>query len=83
MENKFSKMIEGCLKGVSEEDKKKMLTKFAAMCPCSVKDMSEEDTKAMKEKMMAFCGNKMEMMSACFKKAGSKPSCPSNTPAKA
>jgi len=83
MEKKFSKMMEGCLKDVSEEDKKKMLAKFAAMCPWSGKDMPEEDKKAMKEKMMAFCGNKMEMMSACFKKAGSKPCCPSNTPEKA
>jgi len=50
MEKKFSKMMEGCLKGVSEEDKKKMLAKFAAMCPWSGKDMPEEDKKAMKGK---------------------------------
>ena len=70
MEKMFSKMMEGCMKGVSEEDKKKMMAKFAAMCPCMGKDMSEEDKKAMKEKMMAFCGSKMELISACFRKKG-------------
>ncbi len=72
MEKEFSKMMEGCMKGVSEEDKKKMIAKFAAKCPCFGKEMSEDDKMAMKEKTSAF-----------LKKAGSKFCCPSNTTAKA
>ncbi len=82
METIFSKMMEGCLKGMSEEDKKKMMAcgeKMAAMCSCmGTKDMSDEDRKAVREKMMAFCGSKMETMSACFGKAtpaGDQPCC--------
>jgi hypothetical protein len=75
MEAMFSKMMEGCLKGMSEEDKKKMMAcgeKMAALCPClDMKNMTEEDRKAMREKMMAFCGSKMELISACFRKKGS------------
>jgi len=72
MEAMFTKMMEGCLKGMSEEDQKKMMdcgAKMAAMCPCmGTKDMSDEDRKAMREKIMAFCGS--DLMSACFKKTG-------------
>jgi hypothetical protein len=75
MEAMFSKMMEGCMKGMSEEDKKKMMTccgeKMAAMFSSTgMKDMTEEARKAMREKMMACCGSKMEQMSDCFKKAG-------------
>ena len=73
MEAMFTKMIEGCMKGMSEEDKKKLMAcgeKMAAMCPCmGTKEMSDEDRKDMREKMMAFCGSKL--MSACFKQTGS------------
>jgi hypothetical protein len=76
MEAMFSKMMEGYMKGMSEEDKKKMMAccgeKMAAMFSSTgMKDMTEEGKKAMWEKMMACCGSKMEMMSACFKKTGS------------
>jgi len=75
MEAMFTKMMQGCLKGMSEDDKKKMMAgmeKMAAMCPCrGTTDMSDEDGKALKEKMMAFCGSKMELLAACFKKKGS------------
>jgi hypothetical protein len=57
------------MKGMSEEDRKRMIEKMAAMCPCTGKNLSEEDIKAMLEKMMAFCGSKMEMLSACFSKS--------------
>ena len=71
METMFGKMMEGCMKGMSEEDRKRMMEKMAAMCPCTCKDLSEEDRKAIKDKMMAFCGGKMEMLSACFSKGPS------------
>ena len=75
MEAMFTKMMEGCMKGMSEEDQKKMMAcgaKMAAMCPCmGTKEMSDEDRKDMRDKMMAFCGSKMEQMSACFRKTGS------------
>ena len=75
MKAMFSKMMEGCMKGMSEENKKKMMAcgeKMAAMFSSTgMKDMTEEGKKEMREKMMACCGSKMEMMSACFKKAGS------------
>lgn len=75
MEAMFSKMMEGCMKGMSEEDKKKMMTccgeKMAAMFSSTgMKDMTEDARKAMREKIMACCGSKMEQMSDCFKKAG-------------
>ncbi len=69
METMFGKMMEGCMKGMSEEDKKRMIEKMVAMCFCAGKDRSEEDRKAIQEKMMAFCGNKKEMLSACFSKS--------------
>jgi hypothetical protein len=75
MEAMFGKMMEGCMKGMSEEDKKKMMAcgeKMAAMFSSTgMKDMTEDGKKAMREKMMACCGSKMEQMSACFKKTGS------------
>jgi hypothetical protein len=66
----------GFMKGMSEDDKKRMLAcgeKMAAMCSCiNRKDMSEEEKKAMMEKMMSFCTDKMERMSDLFKKMGSQ-----------
>ena len=77
MEGMFSTMMAGFMKGMSEDDKKRMMAcgeKMAAMCSCiNRKDISEEEKKAMMEKMMSFCGSKMEMMSAFFKKMGSQP----------
>jgi len=74
MEAMFTKMMEGCMKGISEEDQKKMMAfcgeKMATICPCmGTRDLSAEDGKAMGEMMMAFCGSKR--MSACFTKTGS------------
>jgi len=69
METMFGKMMEGCLKGISQEDRKRMIDKMVAMCPCAGKALSGEDRKAIQEKMMGFCGNKMEMLSACFSKS--------------
>ena len=64
MEKMFSSMMAGFMKGMSENDKKKMMAcgeKMAAMCSCiNRKDMSEEEKKAMIEKMMSFCNSKME-----------------------
>lgn len=77
MEAMFTKMMAGCMKGMSEEDQKKMIAcgeKMAAICPCiGTEDLSDEDRKAMREKIMAFCGRNMELMSACFKQTGSTP----------
>ena len=77
MERMFSSMMAGFMKGMSEDDKKRMMAcgeKMAAMCSCiNRKDISEEDKKAMIEKMMSFCNNKMEAMSAFFKKMGLQP----------
>jgi len=69
METMFGKMMEGCMKGMSEEDRKRMIEKMGTMCPCAGKELSEEDMKAIREKMMAFCGSKMEVFSACFNKS--------------
>ena len=73
----FSSIMAGFMKGMSENDREKMMAcgeKMAAMCPCmSMKEMSEEDKKAMREKMMSFCSSKMETMSHFFKKRGSQP----------
>ena len=68
METMFGKMMEGCMKGMPEEDRKRMTEKMVAMCPCAGKELSEEDMKAIRERMMAYCGSKMEMLSACFSK---------------
>ncbi len=77
MEKTFSTIMSEFMKGISEDDKKKMMAckeKMASMCPCpKMKEMSEEEKKAMMEKMMSFCGDKMEMMSSFFKKMGSQP----------
>ncbi|MGD0277227.1 MAG: hypothetical protein ABSB79_14440 [Syntrophales bacterium] len=71
MEAMFSKMMEGCIKGMSDEDKKKMMAcgeKMVAVCPCmTTGSNSETDKKAMAEKMMSMCGGMMQMMPAFFK----------------
>jgi hypothetical protein len=76
MEKMFSSIMAGFMKGMSEDDKKKMMAcgeKMAAMCSCmNRKDMSEEEKKAMMEKMMSFGSDKMERMSDFFKKMGSQ-----------
>jgi hypothetical protein len=76
MEKMFSSMMAGFTKGMSDEDKKKMMDfgeRMAGMCSCTtLKQMSEEEKKAMKEKMMSFCRGKMETMSGFFKKTGSQ-----------
>ncbi len=77
MKKMFSSIMAEFMKGMSEDDKKRMMAcgeKMAGMCSCmNMKDMSEEEKKAMMEKMMSFCSNKMEMMSTFFKKMGSQP----------
>ena len=77
MEGMFSSMMAGFMKGMSEDDKKRMMAcgeKMAAMCSCiNRKDISEEEKKAMMEKMTSFCNSKMEAMSDFFKKMGFKP----------
>ncbi len=77
MEEMFSSMMAGFIKGMSEDDKKKMMAcgeKMATMCPCfNWKDLSEEEKKAMMEKIMSFCDSKMETMSTFFKKMGFQP----------
>jgi hypothetical protein len=76
MEKMFSSIMAEFMKGVSENDRKRMMAcgeKMAAMCSCiNRKDMSEEEKKAMIEKMMSFCNGKMETLSAFFKKMGSQ-----------
>jgi hypothetical protein len=78
--NSESKMM-GFMKGLSEEDRKRMMAcgeKMAAMCSCmNMKEVSEEEKTAMSEKMRSFCGSAMAMMSACFQKEGSRSSPPS------
>jgi len=75
MENNSESKMMGFMKGLSEEDRKRMMAcgkKMAAMCPRSdMKDMSEEDKKAMMEKMKSFCDDKMGMMSSFIQCAGS------------
>jgi hypothetical protein len=77
MEKMFSSMMAGFTKGMSEEEKKKVMDfgeRMAGMCSCTTrKEMPEEEKKALKEKMMACCGGAKEMMSAFFKKTGSQP----------
>jgi hypothetical protein len=76
MEKLFSSIMAGFMKGISENDKKRMMAcgeKMALMCPClKMKDMSEEEKKTMMEKMMSFCSSKMEMMSSFLKQMGSE-----------
>jgi hypothetical protein len=73
MEKTFSSIMSEFMKGISENDKKKMMAcreKMASMCPClKMKEMSEEEKKTMMEKMMSFCGG-MEMMSSFLKPMG-------------
>jgi hypothetical protein len=74
MEKRFSSIMSDFMKGISEDDKKKMTAcreKMASMCSClKMNEMSEEEKKAMMEKMMSFCGSKMEMMSSFLKQMG-------------
>jgi hypothetical protein len=76
MEKMFSSIMAGFMKGMSEDDKKRMLAcgeKMAAKCSCvNWKDISEEEKKAMMDKIRSFCKGKMERMSDFFKKMGSK-----------
>ncbi len=75
MEKTFSSIMSEFMKGISEDDKKRMTAcreKMASMCSClKMNEMSEEEKKAMMEKMMSFCGSKMEMMSSFLKQMGS------------
>ena len=77
MEGMFSAMMAEFMKGMSEDDKKRMMAcgeKMAAVCPYfKWKDMSEEEKKAMIEKMMSLCSSKMETLSTFFKKTGLQP----------
>ncbi len=71
MEKMFDSMMKGYFSGMSEEDKKEMMSRFekmAVMCPCMKgMDMAEEDKKRMMEKMTSCCGSKMAMMSSFCK----------------
>ncbi len=75
MEKTFSSIMSEFMKGISEDDKKRMTAcreKMASMCSClKMNEMSEEEKKAMMEKMMSFCGSKMEKMSSFLKQMGS------------
>ncbi len=77
MEEMFSSIMAGFVKGMSENDKKRMMAcgeKMAAMCSCiNWKHVSEEEKKAMMEKMMSFCNSKMKTMSAFCKKMNFQP----------
>ncbi len=57
MEKTFSSIMSEFMKGISEDDRKKMMArgeKMASMCPCiKMKEMSAEGKKAMMEKMMS------------------------------
>lgn len=72
MEATLMGMMEGCMKGMPEEERKKMMAfcgeKMATICPCMGVKGSDEERKAMTGKMMEFCGSMMEPMSACFGK---------------
>jgi hypothetical protein len=76
MEKRFSSIMSEFMKGISENDKKKMMAwgeKMASMCSClKMNEMSEEEKKAMMEKMMSFCGSKMEMMSSYLRQTSSE-----------
>jgi hypothetical protein len=67
----FGQKMKEYFNGLSEEDKKKMMSRFekmAAMCPCmNMKDMTEDEKKAMMERMKSCCGEKMDMMSSFCK----------------
>ena len=83
MKKMFSSIMAEFMKGMSEDDKKRMMAcgeKMAGMCSwMNMKDMSEEEKKAMMEKMMSFCSSKMEMMSTFFNKMGSQSGKPSSS----
>jgi hypothetical protein len=76
MEKMFSSIMAGFMKGMSEDEKKKIMDfgeKMAGMCSCvNWKDMSGKEKEAMMEKMMSSCNGKMEGMSDFFKKMGSQ-----------
>jgi len=59
MEKMFGSMMKEYFNGMSEEDKKTMMSRFekmAAMCPCMKgQDTTEEDKKKMMEKMFSCC----------------------------
>jgi hypothetical protein len=59
MEKMFGSMMKEYFNGMSEEDKKKMMSRFekmAAMCPCMKgKGTTEDDKKKMMEKMFSCC----------------------------
>ncbi len=63
MEKTFSSIMSEFMKGISEDDKKKMMAceeKMASICPCTkMKEMSAEEKKAMMEKMMSSFFKKM------------------------
>ena len=77
MEKMFGSMMDRFAKGMSEEDRKKMMAckeQMAGMCSCMTgKELPDEEKKSMMEKMMACCGGAKEMMSTFFKKMGSQP----------
>ncbi len=77
MEKTFASIMSEFMKGISEDDKKKMTAcgeKMASMCSClKMSEMSEEEKKAMMEKMMSFCDSKMEMMASFLNQMGSGP----------
>jgi hypothetical protein len=77
MKRMFNSMMAWFMKGMSENDKKRVMAcgeKMAAMCSCiNRKDISEEEKKAIIEKMVSFCNSKMETRSAFFKKMGLQP----------
>ena len=84
MKKMFSSMMEQFMKGMPEEDKKKMMDcgeHMAVMCPCMTgKEMcggqsvtAGNEKKAMAERMMACCGGAKEMMASFFNKMSSQP----------
>ena len=75
MEKVFGQMMKGFFGSLSEEDRQKMkagCAKMAVTCPCvDMKNAPDATVKTMMESMKSFFGDNREMMSACFKKAGS------------
>ncbi len=63
MEKTFGSIMSEFMKGISEDDKKKMMAcgeKMASMCSClKMSEMSEEEKKGMMEKMMSSFFKKM------------------------
>ena len=75
MEKVFGQMMRELFGSLSEADRQKMKAgceKMAAMCSCmDMKNAPDAPMKAMMESVKSLCGDNKEMMSACFKKAGS------------